>query len=634
MTTPLGPAAGRQSALHFSIAALIGLVLAACSTPHPEQPNMLSVKDVHSFANVHLARVTTVELNLTTNFERKTLSGTAVLGFGLIDEKADVLVLDTRKLDIAKAEISENAARWAETRFELGKEDPILGSPLTIHITPSARYARITYTTSPTASGLQWLTPAQTAGKKSPFVYSQSQAIHARSWIPIQDTPSVRVTYNARIHTPHDSFAVMSALNSRGAVRSGDYAFQLGHPIPPYLIALAVGDIAFKSVERRSGVYAEPSVVDSAAQEFADMGKMLDAAEQLFGPYRWDRYDVLVLPPSFPFGGMENPRLTFATPTVLAGDKSLVSLVAHEMAHSWSGNLVTNATWSDFWLNEGYTVYIERRILEQLYGPDRAEMEAALGRQELEEEMAHLPPADQILHIDLKGRDPDDGATSIPYEKGYLFLLNLEKVFGRDNFDNYLRVYFDRYALQSITTETSVAYLKETLFGQHPELGKDFPLDEWIYKPGLPASAPRIHSKLFDAVDAASKAWIAGSNDIGASKWSTQEWLRFLRRMPTDLGVAGMQRIDSAYHLTQSGNDEILAQWLLMSVKSNYEPAYAKLTEFLETVGRRKYIKPIYEELEKTPQGRERALRIYRAARPAYHPIAQSTVDGILKLSM
>jgi leukotriene-A4 hydrolase len=397
---------------------------------HTERPNMLAVTDVHSLSNPQQVRVTTLDLNLEVHFDRKTLSGTAVLGFTPLDEKAGVLVLDTRKLQIDKAEISDDANHWGEAQFESGKEDPILGSALTVHITPSARFTRITYSTSPGASGLQWLTPEQTAGKKSPFVYSQSEAIHARSWIPIQDTPSVRVTYRARIRTPRDAMAVMSALNSRGGARIGDYSFQLGNPIPSYLIALAVGDIAFKPTGPRTGVYAEPSVVDSAAKEFEDMGKMLDAAQELFGPYRWDRYDVLVLPPSFPYGGMENPRLTFATPTVLAGDKSLVSLVAHEMAHSWSGNLVTNATWSDFWLNEGYTVYLERRILEQLYGKDRAEMEAALGRQELEEEMAHLAPRDQILHIDLKGRDPDDVGTTVPYEKGYLFLLNSKRLSG------------------------------------------------------------------------------------------------------------------------------------------------------------------------------------------------------------
>jgi leukotriene-A4 hydrolase len=596
---------------------------------------MLAVIDVHSLSNPHQVRVTTVDLDLHVHFDLKTISGNAVLGFTPLDPNAGYLVLDTRKLMIDKAEISEDKSRWAETNFNLGKEDPILGSPLSIQISPEARFVRVTYTTSANASGLQWLTPEQTAGKKLPFVYSQSEAIHARSWMPIQDTPSVRVTFNARVRCPREMQAVMSASNDRGKAKLGDFVFQLGNPIPSYLIALAVGDLSFKSVGSRTGVYAEPSIVESAAKEFEDMDKMMDITQDLFGPYRWDRYDVLVLPPSFPFGGMENPRLTFATPTILAGDKSLVSLIAHEMAHSWSGNLVTNATWSDFWLNEGYTVYIERRIIEQIYGKDRADMEAVLGRQQLDEEMAHLAPRDQVLHIDLKGRDPDDGATSVPYEKGYLFLLQLEKTFGRDRFDNYLRSYFDRYSFQSITTETALAYLKETLFDPHPELAEQIPLGNWISGPGLPVGAPRVHSVLFDKVDEAAKAWIAGSDGIAAnSSLSTQEWLRFLNQMPPNLGPAGMKRIDDKFHLTSSRNDEILAQWLLMAVKNHYEPADTKLTLFLQTVGRRKYIKPIYEEMVKTLEGRTRALHIYQVARPAYHPIAQASIDAVLKLSM
>ncbi len=617
----------------FRLIAICVVWMVSCS--HPERPDMLAIQDVHSYSNPGQVRVTTLDLDLHVLFDIKSLMGNAVLGFSPIDEKADELVLDTQKLAIDKVEISEDKSRWVDTTFTLGKEDRILGAPLRIKISPSARFVRVTYSTSPNASGLQWLTPQQTAGKKLPFVYSQNEAIHARSWMPVQDTPSVRMTFNARIRYSEEMQAVMSGSNERVRNGIGDSVFELGIPIPSYLIALAVGDLSFKSVGSRTGVYAEPPLLDSAAKEFEDMGKMMDAAQDLFGPYRWDRYDVLILPPSFPFGGMENPRLTFATPTILTGDKSLVSLIAHEMAHSWSGNLVTNATWSDFWLNEGYTVYIERRIIEQIYGKDRAEMEAALGRQQLEEEMAHLAPRDQVLHIDLKGRDPDDGGTLVPYEKGYLFLLQLEKTFGRQKFDNYLRSYFDRYGFQSITTETAVAYLKETLFDPSPELAEQIPLGAWINGPGLPISAPRPHSLLFDKVDEAARKWLAGSDDMALSaQWSTQEWLRFLSRMPSNLGSAGMKRIDDKFHLTASGNDEILAEWLLMTVKNQYQPGYARLATFLETVGRQKYIKPIYEEMVKTREGRERALRIYHVARPGYHPIAQTTIDSVLKLTI
>jgi leukotriene-A4 hydrolase len=399
----------------------------------------------------------------------------------------------------------------------------------------------------------------------------------------------------------------------------------MNESVPAYLIALAVGDIAFESTGARTGVYAEPPVVHKAAREFEDTEKMLEAAEHLFGPYRWGRYDVLVLPPSFPFGGMENPRLTFATPTVLAGDKSLVSLVAHEMAHSWSGNLVTNATWSDFWLNEGFTVYIERRIQEAVYGRKREEMEAELGRAELMREMAGLPAKDTVLHIDLTGRDPDDGMTLVPYEKGYLMLRQIEETVGRKRFDAFLRSYFDHFAFQSITTAQALDYLKSKL----PDVAQKVPIDEYVNQPGLPAGAPNPKSEELTKASEAAKQWAAGTLGLLPSNWSTQELLHFLRALPPQLTPRQMASLDTELHLTGTGNNEILQQWLLMSVANHYQPADSALEQFLLTVGRRKYIKPLYAELIKTPEGKVRARVIYTRARPGYHPMAQSTIDAL-----
>ncbi len=618
----------------------------------------IAAQDSHSYANPSAVRVRHVDLDWDVLFDQKILKGATTLTVERTSQ-TEPLILDTRDLKIERVETSVNGLSYTPATFTVGTSDKILGAPLTIPLPAGVTRVRIHYSTSPGASGLQWLEPAQTAGKKDPFMFTQSQAIHARSWIPLQDTPAVRVTYNARVRTPRNLLAVMSAENDARTPRDGDYSFRMRQPIPAYLIALAVGDLRFSSLGPRTGVYAEPEVVDRAARELSDTEKMAVATERLYGPYRWGRYDLLVLPPSFPFGGMENPRLTFATPTILAGDKSLVALVAHELAHSWSGNLVTNATWRDFWLNEGFTVYLERRIQEAVYGRARVQMEAALGLRDLQEELATLEDRDEILHVDLKGRDPDEGFTDVPYEKGALFLLHLEQTFGRAQFDRFLRSYFNHFAFQSITTEQFLAYLKQNLLDKSPALAARIPLDEWISKPGLPASAPKPTSPAFVRVEEQAQRWLRGeisATQIPAAKWTTQERLHFLKFVqsalepppsaggpaagPADASATQLSQteklrlmgeLDRALNLTRSGNSEIAFQWLMMSIQNKYEPAYSRLEEFLLSVGRRKFIRPLYQELAKTPEGRERALAIYRRARPTYHPIAVTSIDQDLK---
>jgi leukotriene A-4 hydrolase/aminopeptidase len=635
-----------RSLLYFVI--LLGLFIMACRNSSSDNAKGLhpidaaaktnGARDAHSYSNPEEVRVRHVDLNLEVLFDRKVLKGLSTLTIERTAGQADTLKLDTRDLKIAGVTASVDGTNFAPAQFTLGAADKILGAPLAIQLPPRATKVSIEYETSPNASGVQWLEPAQTAGKKYPYVFTQSQSIHARSWIPLQDSPGVRVTYSANIRTPENLRAVMSAAAApfNSPVNQGrkGYAFNMPQAIPPYLIALAAGDIAFKSLGGRTGVYTEPAMLDKAAREFEDTEKMVVATENLYGPYRWDRYDILVLPPSFPIGGMENPRLTFATPTVLAGDKSLVSLIAHELSHSWSGNLVTNATWRDFWLNEGFTTYLERRVIEAIYGREREEMEAALAVQNLKKAMDDLPDADEILHIDLTGRDPDDGATLVPYEKGALFLRLLEETFGRERFDQFLKGYFERFAFQSITTDDFIAHLKKNLLDPNPQLAAKIPLDEWINKPGLPASAPNPQSDAFARVEAQAKEWLEGKTpaaNLQTKQWSTQEWLHFLQFLPKQLTANQLKELDQAFGLTKIGNAEIAHQWLLISIRNNYEKAYPRLEEYLTSIGRQKLIKPLYEELMKTPAGKERALKIYARARPGYHPIAQTSVDKIVK---
>ena len=628
--------------------ALILTMACGCSAAVPSPPatttSSLRATDVadgdrqdrHSFANPGEVVVRHLDLDWDVRFDRHILDGAATLHIERVVEGVGALRLDTRDLSISAVELSDDGDLWTPTPFALGDADAILGAPLEVTLSETATQVRIAYMTSPGASGVQWLEPAQTTGQTHPFMFTQSQAIHARSWIPLQDTPAVRVTYRATVRTPLALRAVMSAAHDAETSLAGAFRFEMRQPIPSYLIALAVGDLAFRSMGARTGVYAEPSVVESAAIEFDDTEAMMAATERLYGPYRWERYDLLVLPPSFPFGGMENPRLTFATPTVIAGDKSLVALVAHELAHSWSGNLVTNATWRDFWLNEGVTVYLERRILEEVFGRRRVDMEATLDRQALDEELARLDPSDQILHIDLEGRDPDDGMNQVPYLKGDLFMRLLEETVGRERFDAFLRGYFDHFAFRSITTGDFAAYLHEQLLSDDADanLAATLQVDNWLEQPGLPGNAPRSASDALTRVAQQAARWASGETAaamLETGDWTTQEWLHFLASAPETLAAVQLAELDEAFGFTEAGNSEVVHAWLRMAIRNQYAPAYARLETYLVGIGRRKLIKPLYDELVKTPGGRARAEAIYERARPGYHPIAVSSIDEVIR---
>ena len=595
--------------------------------------------DPHSFANTGDFRATHVSLDLIADFQRKRLLGFVDLKLRRLDPAAKQVVLDTRELTVSAVELL--GGRSQALQFKMGDAQPMLGAPLTIDLPASSKAKeltlRIRYETSPQASGLQWLDPSQTAGKKHPYLYSQSQAIHARSWIPLQDTPQVRLTYDARIRTPPELFAVMSAENDPDAKRDGDYHFRMPQAIPSYLIALGVGDLVFKPLGARTGVYAEPNVVEAAANEFVDVQSMLEACEKLFGPYRWGRYDLLILPPSFMWGGMENPRLTFLTPTVIAGDRSLVSLIAHELAHSWSGNLVTNANWDSVWLNEGFTVYLERRIIEALYGKERYEMEDTLGLQSLQRDVADLTGSGDAaltrLATDLKGKDPDDAFSEVPYEKGRLFLGFLESRLGRAELDKFLRGYFDQFAFQSVSTQTFVDYLSQHELNQPDARITQAEVKTWLDEPGIPALAVLPHSDAFKRIDAQRDAWLKGQRkaaDLETAKWTTYEWLHFLDNMPPDLSSARLGELDQAFHLTASTNAMIAHSWLLDSIRASYTPAWPRLEEYLTTIGRRKLVKDLYEELLKRPDGKAMAQRIYAKARPLYQIPLVAQLDELV----
>lgn len=586
--------------------------------------------DRFTYANYNDVRVTNADLVLDVNFESKVIDGVAVLDLEYLNPDAETLVLDTNDLEIEIVEGRENGT-WITLDYALGPDDAVLGSRLDITLTDKPAQVRINYRTSPEAEGLQWLSPAQTAGKEHPFLFSQHQPIFARTMAPLQDTPAVRITYTAQVRTPPALTALMSAEQDEGP-RDGDYAFAMPQPIPPYLLAIVVGDLSFKSINDHIGVYAEDYILDAAAAEFEDTPAMEDATTALYGPYRWGRYDLLVLPPSFPFGGMENPRLSFLTPTLVAGDKSLTNVVAHELAHSWSGNLVTNATWSDAWLNEGFTSYVENRVMEALYGESRAVMERTLDLERLRETVEGMDrPALTQLKLPDDLTHPDDAFSQVAYVKGMFFLKFLEGRFGRDAFDPFLAQYFDHFAFQSIITEDFLAYFEDRLWSTNPDAVTKAEIEEWVFGQGLPSTIENPISDAFEKVSEQQTQWLGGditAGDIETGSWTTHEWLHFINSLPDDLTIEQFAALDEAYNLSDTANAETAFAWYMKAIAGSYKPALAPLEAFLMRVGRGKFIYRLYEALIDADQS-EWAAAVYEQARPGYHPIAQRRIDDI-----
>jgi len=613
-----------RSLLRATVCAMLGLHGAAAQAGDPL-----------SYANVDQVTTRALHLDLKADFAKKTLAGHAELTLDWLDKDARRLDLDTRELSISKIEALDARGRWAPVRYTLDKFDEEKGQALHIALPRQAPKVRIYYRTAPTASALQWLTPAQTLSGKRPFMFSQSETINARSWAPLQDTPSVRFTYTARIVAPAGLRVVMSADNDPRASGEKGWTFNMPQPIPSYLLAIGIGELEARTLGGRTGVYAEPRRIEAAAYELADTEKMVAAAESLYGPYRWGRYDMLVLPPSFPIGGMENPRLTFLTPTMIAGDRSLVDLIAHELAHSWSGNLVTNASWKHWWLNEGFTTYVTTRILEKLYGDEVALMNLQLEQEEALESLKDIPQAKQALLT----RDPDTSSANytdegLAYPKGAWLLRTLEERAGRAVFDPFLRGWFDGHAFQSVTTGQFIAYLRSALLARHPQVMSDAELDEWLYGAGIPASARHAKSARLDALDATTAAWIKGglsTAKLDTRNWSALEWMKFLNDIDNKADSARLKELDAAFGLARSGNNEVAFRFYRAAAHAGYRAIRPQMQAFLMSVGRKKFVVPLYAALRANPDDRAWAEGVYRAARKRYHPETQVGVDKAMQ---
>lgn len=585
----------------------------------------MAQSDPHSCWDEHGPQIKHIEFELQVDFCRHVLHGTAEYFFSR--NLGDKFSLDTRNLNIEKVTADGRDLKWS-------LDDPtFLGQVLTVHDTKGLASLRIHYQTSPEAAALQWLEPEQTAGKVHPYVFSQCQAILARTVFPCHDTPGVRFTYDATLHLPRGLTAVMAALPKSKSEddRGAEYRFEMRHPIPSYLFAFAAGNIASEKIGQRSRVFAEPEVVKAAAWEFADVDRMIAGAESLFGPYIWDEFNLLVMPPSFPYGGMENPTLTFLTPTLIAGDRSLVAVVAHELAHSWTGNLVTNATWEDFWLNEGWTVYAERRIIERLYGAELANLQAASGRTSLMTAFENFGGADSPytkLKTDMKGIDPDEVFSSVPYEKGFLFLMTVERAAGRDVFDKFIQSYIHDFGFRSLSTQQFVDYLSEKL----AQVTAKVDIARWIHEPGLPADALVFHSQLIDDVRVAQKRWAAGERNLqdAISPWNVDQKVLFLEELPQKQTHADCAAIETLFDIGRTHNSEILVPWFCIAAASNYKKAFPAIHAFLGVYGRGKYLRPIYRALHQNLATRPLAATWFAEYQDCYHSVGRNAVARIL----
>lgn len=603
--------------------------------------------DPHSFSDSAQPFATHITLTLFLDFSSSSILGSAKISLPIAH--SGPITFDTRAISVSAV---LDPVSLSPLPYSLSSDpDPIKGSPLTVTLS-SHSSVLIVFSTSPSSSALQWLSPVQTSSRTYPFVFTQCQPIHARSIFPCQDTPAARIRYSARINLPFPLSAVMSA--SKLACRdplAGEAApavldslwcaagrvveeFSMDQPIPPYLFALAAGEIGGRDLGPRTRVYAEigSDVLDAAAREFSGVEELVRVGEALFGPYEWERFDLLVLPSSFPYGGMENPRMVFLTPTVIKGDATGAQVVAHELAHSWTGNLITNKTNEDFWLNEGFTTYAERRIVEVVQGKERADLNIGIGWKGLNEEMERFKDNMEFTKLKTKqeGVDPDEVYSQVPYEKGFQFLWRIERQIGRPAFDDFLKKYIATFKFQSIDTETFLEFLKANV----PGIDNQINLQLWIEGTGIPPDAMEPESTIYKKIVSLAEEFKLGKipREDEVADWNGQEWELYLENLPSSVEPTQVSALDARYRLSETEDWEVKVAFLQLAISSGCKEYFGIVESSLKQVGRMKYLRPLYTALVQG-HGKEEekmlAKRIFAEACEFYHPIAQCVVESI-----
>lgn len=617
---------------------------AAASIYQPRDPNTLS--------NYNAWRTKHTTANFEIDFDAKHLKGDVTLSLERLARSESSITLDTSYLDVSSVKVQGEEAKFELTSSRQGP----YGSPLKIIVSEKHQGPQfdvnISVKTTKDCTALQWMTPAQTSNKKHPYMFSQCQAIHARSLFPCQDTPDVKSTYTFNIRS---SLPVLASGLPTGARdfkhgqegKPGTLLYTFNQPIPmaSYLFALASGDLASASIGPRSSVWTGPEELTACQWEFAaDTEKYIQTAESIVSPYAWTQYNILVLPPSFPYGGMENPIFTFATPTVVSGDRQNVDVIAHELSHSWSGNLVSNASWEHFWLNEGWTTYLERRLQAAIHGGfQHRDFSAIIGWKALTDSINQFGTDHEFTKLipNLKGQDPDDAFSSIPYEKGFTFLLHLEKLLGLEKWDAFIPHYFKTYSRKSVDSyefkSTLLAFFATDATAT--EKLNSLEWDSWFYSPGFPPKPDFDTSLVDECYDLAAK-WTAAvhaprsftPHPADVEGWTANQLLVFLETLQTASPLLTPQLVQSlgaAYSLRSSRNVEVLSRYYVLGLKAGDEVVYQPAAELLSRVGRMKFVRPLFKGLLRRDAGLAR--RTVEANREFYHPICWGMIEKILK---
>ena len=578
------------------------------------------------------------------DFHKRALIGDAVLCFIKINPNAKFLILDVKDIRIQSI---KDETTGGHLKFNFGAPNQF-GEKLVVQIPTTVSKKgelRISYKTSPKSKALTWLSPPQTAGKKYPYMFSMAPTIHARTIFPCQDTPSVKTTFSAAITAPKNLTVLMSATRARTKIiddkRVSKFKQQI--PVMSYLIAIAVGAIESRRIGPRSQVWSEAELIEKAAFDFSETDEMIKTAEQLCGPYEWKIFDILVLPPSFIYGGMENPCMSFLSPTALSGDKSNADVIAHDIVHSWAGNLVTNVNFEHFWINEGVTTYLERKVIGKLDGEPSRHLHAILKWKDLEAEVESLGPSNHLtaLVTNLTTVHPDNALTEIPFEKGSTFLWYLEDVVGGATvFEPFLKSFFKDFSKQSIDSEQFKSYFIKYFY--NVEALQTIDWDTWLYKPGMPIYKPQFDNSMAKKCWNLAKKWkqwnmkrrkVWKIEFHSFSPLQKQEFLSSLFNGPP-LNHLKLNSMEKLYSLNGSPNYEILFRWIRLGIKARWIPIVQPALKLLSEQGRLKYSKQIFKDLYDWKEMRPKAISTFLAHKDEMSLLYVEIISKMLHLTL